>query len=161
MNEEDVQEELAKELIRKGHYMVIPNTRFISQGEADLVSITQSGYLHEYEIKTDRGDFLAELRAFNGEGSHSYSKYYKHAKMRECNQGGSTKKIPAKFWVVAPLGVVDEQELPEYWGYYEIRNSGGHEIEKVVKANAIHGEKADVRLLKKLGTNLTKRYWKF
>ncbi len=118
-------------------------------------------HLHEYEIKTDRGDFLAELRAFNGEGSHSYSKYYKHAKMRECRQGGNTKKIPAKFWVVAPLGVVDEKELPEYWGYYEIRNSEGREIEKVVRANAIHGEKADVKLLKKLGTNLTKRYWQF
>lgn len=110
-----IQRILARNLIKKGHSLVIPNTNYISQSEADLISVTKSGYWNEYEIKKTRADFLNEMRAYNAEGSYSYAKYEKHDKIKKClNDGKNTNKIPSKFWLVTPPNIVEKDELPYF-----------------------------------------------
>jgi len=147
---------LSKELISKGHSMIIPHTNYISQSEADLISVTKSGYWNEYEIKRSRQDFLAEIRAFNGDGSYSYAKYEKHDKIRKCKNGGNNNKIPNKFWLVTPPDLVEEKEIPDYWGHYIIDD---YDVDKNIKASWIHKEKVNFEFMYRVGVNITKRYW--
>lgn len=62
MKEKDVRRRLMSWLLfEKKHVFAVPNF-FANGSEADLFSITTSGYTHEFEIKTSRPDFLRDRK---------------------------------------------------------------------------------------------------
>jgi hypothetical protein len=72
-SEQDVQWYLARMLMRKQHGFAVPNIK-VHGSEYDLLSITNSGYLIDHEIKVSRSDFRAEMRAHESDGmTVSYS----------------------------------------------------------------------------------------
>ena len=165
MTEGDIQNILSRHLIDKGHSFVIPNVVSMFYSEADLVSVTNSRYLHEYEIKVDYHDFKREIEAVNGD-SQSWAKNSKHkhikARLNGKSQSNYYKVGPAKYWLVVPVGVVDVDEIPEHWGLYEIDEDYEYPDDPVVKSSKpkfIHKDKIDHGIARSLGTNLTKRYW--
>jgi hypothetical protein len=64
----------------KHHRLVIPNSTVFFFWEADLISIAQSGFVHEFEIKISRAD------------------YNKDAEKHKHNFIGDPQRAPAYFW---------------------------------------------------------------
>jgi len=69
---------------RKNHTLVIPNSTIIFNWEADLLSVTKAGLIHEYEIKLNIQDYKADSK-----------KVYKHKNMVD-----GWGRIPNYFWYV-------------------------------------------------------------
>lgn len=59
ITEAEIQNRLYTWLNEKGHILSVPN--LCLGPEADMISVTKKNLVHEYEIKTWRGDFLREL----------------------------------------------------------------------------------------------------
>jgi hypothetical protein len=49
-------------LQEKHHGIAIPNSTVLFPWEADIVSMTQAAFSHEFEIKVSRGDFLKDAK---------------------------------------------------------------------------------------------------
>lgn len=77
-------------------------------GYADAVAVnlwaSRGHAIHGFEIKVSRSDWLRELK--------------KPAKAE------SVFAYCDRWWIVAPKGVLKEEELPPTWGYYELRETG-------------------------------------
>lgn len=96
-----MQRRLAHDLLARGHQAVVPNVQ-VANWEADLVSVTVAGYLHEWEIKVSYSDFLADAK----KRKHHWlsrpplrSSYY-----------------PSRLWYVVPPGMVQPEEVPGHAG---------------------------------------------
>jgi|SRR3972149_2314134 len=101
ISEHVIQSILMKWLMEEKHHeFVIPNsTSLFGTWESDLVSVTKSGLLHEFEIKISRSDFKKDADK------------YKHHHI------GKDSYSPAYFWYVT-FGF--EIEVPEKAGWIEI-----------------------------------------
>lgn len=69
-------------------------------------------HIHGYEIKVSRSDWLKELK-------------------NPC-KADEIGKFCDYWWIVAPVGIVKEEELPETWGLYEVVD--GKLVKKVAAA---------------------------
>jgi hypothetical protein len=67
--------------------------------EADLIEISRSNYITEYEIKISHSDFLRDL------------KKKRHIFYRDNYGGGAVK-----FWYCCPEGIISVDETPGYAG---------------------------------------------
>lgn len=83
----------------------LPNFQPYGWYEADILSITQAGYIYEYEIKTSISDFKADFK----------NKRYKHMLLDE-KRKISYGNIPRKFYFVCPEGLLDVNDIPPYAG---------------------------------------------
>ncbi len=99
----------------KNHPIAIPNTSGTYGWEADLLSLTNSNYAHEFEIKRSIKDYKQD---FTG-------KRAKHELLRgrlanwNGHSNGTTPAIPNYFWFVTFEGM--EIEPPEYAGWLVVR----------------------------------------
>lgn len=99
-----VQTLLMRFCLTKQHKAVITNSRELLYHEADLVSVTRAGLVHEYEIKLSRADYMRDFRN-------------KKAKHWNFENGGVWKYMPAYFWFVTH-GF--EIEPPSYAGWMKV-----------------------------------------
>ena len=82
--------------------MITPNVKYVFLGqENDLISVTKSGLVHEFEIKLSKADLLADFK----------KPYRKHDKLRERAPG-----IPSYFWFVIYEFEICLTEIPDYAG---------------------------------------------
>ena len=51
MHESDIQKEMAKHLIKKKIGIIVPNVFLYGGFESDLISVSKTGLVSEYEIK--------------------------------------------------------------------------------------------------------------
>ena len=150
----NIEAALSMHLYEKQHSPI--TTRFTGYGlsECDVISISKSDYIYEYEIKISRSDFKAD---FNKE---------KHKLMleRKC-----TKEIMIKenkemikdtlyltsnyFHFVTPTGLVSIDDIPEYAGLIYMDENLNFEVIK--KAPLLHKEKASYNFIRQLSHNLT------
>lgn len=90
----------------------LPNFQPYGWYEADILSITQSDYIYEYEIKTSASDFKADFK----------NKRYKHRilagdfRQHYYSSPGCPCAIPRKFFFVCPEGLLDISDVPPYAG---------------------------------------------
>lgn len=70
--------------------------------ESDIIAVTKTGYLVEYEVKTSRADFLADRRKTKWA-------FYKF----------NYNKAPKYFYYILPKGVAKPEELPDFAGLIE------------------------------------------
>ena len=102
MTERDIQNILYRHLKKLGHTMITPNAKYVFWGqENDLISVTKSGLIHEFEIKLSKADFFADFKKEHG----------KHDKLRERTLG-----IPSYFWFVTHGFDYNYENVPEYAG---------------------------------------------
>lgn len=119
----------------------VNNVYFFGNGkkiESDIISVTKTGYLVEYEVKISRADFLADRRK-------SKWKHYKF----------NYDKAPKHFYYLLPKGTAKIEELPEFAGLIEFtENEGNYSFETVHKPKILNRlkatEKQKYKLLKKL-----------
>ena len=103
------------------HRFVLPNNSTILRWEADLISMTNSKYVHEYEIKLNIHDYKADFKKFK----HHY-----------LNGSIPNYYMPNYFW----YATYDfEIEPPEYAGWFYINEQGVLRMKK--KAPLLHKNK--------------------
>lgn len=171
LSEQKVQKKLSRKLIKKSHKCVVPNPTFFG-AESDLVSVTKSDFVIEYEIKTSRQNFRSEMRAYEMVGgsygkdaeykSYSWSKRKKHRWMKKKSEGkhSGSISVPNRFYLVCPKGMVEESEIPDLWGLYEIRSGDDYlSVLKDKQAKKIHSEKADKSMMEDIAHILSFRLW--
>ena len=146
MDERDAQLAIKHNREGRGHKFIVPNIQLF-QGEADLISITRSGYIHEYEIKRTLSDFRADFK----------NKPSKHDAIKSRDP---KRYSPAYFWSAIDEEVIEKCEVPDYAGLIKIQNLHGHYFMRIIKeAPRLHREKANDKFLIMLGEKMYWRYW--
>ena len=141
VTEKTIQAVLMEWAMSNKHECVVPNTRQVFSWEADLLSITKAGLIHEYEIKVSRADFRADAH-----------KTRKHWLVQ--NASG-----PSYFWYATFDGF--EIEPPSYAGWLRIierENMPGNFLVRVMKsAPRLHTDKITPRRQAQVMRSLTWR----
>lgn len=107
------------------HKFILPNVKCLFPSslhgwECDLISVTNGGFINEYEIKISHVDFKADTK----KGKHFYLKN----KLKHYN-------IPTYFWYVIhgfELGIAD---IPEYAGLMQVGLSKVRQIKRAPRLN--------------------------
>lgn len=150
----NIEAALAMYLYEKKHSPI--TTRFTGYGlaECDVISISKSNYIYEYEIKISRSDFRAD---FNKD-KHKLMLERKGTKTRMIKENNTKVKDTLYltcnyFNFVVPTGLVTIEEVPEYAGLIYMDENLNFEIIK--KAPLLHKEKASYNFIRQLSHNLT------
>lgn len=141
----------------KNHEIINPNSK-VFDWESDLISVTKSGFIHEFEIKVTRADFKQDAK--------------KRRATLLCNPevagfwGSRICARPNYFWYVVPNGLITYEEVPGYAGLiYAMEPVVGHHLyfnttQTVKEAKRIHNEKATEADRRQLARSMTLRFWK-
>ena len=150
----NIESAISMYLYEKQHSPI--TTRFTGYGlaECDVISISKSNYIYEYEIKISRSDFKAD---FNKE-KHKLMLERKCTKTRMIKENNEKVKdtlylTPNYFHFVVPTGLVTIDEIPEYAGLIYMDTDLNFEIIK--KAPLLHKEKASNNFIRQISHNLT------
>ena len=150
LDEAKIQYTLFQVLNERGQPYIIPNVSWSwSRWEADSISITKSGYVHEYEIKVTLSDFR-----------HDFLKR-KHLTFQR--RYAATRGVPNYFWYVAPEKAVPIC-IPDYAGLIIVEPLNKMELTPelvwVKKAKKIHNEKIRESEIIKILRTLMFKYWR-
>jgi hypothetical protein len=148
VKEQHIQNLLFSWLVDKKHLFITPNVRLFGRYESDLISVSRSHFIYEYEIKVSRDDFFAEFRR----------KELKHARLSK--PVNFKKRIPNYFNFVFPADLYanwDDDPVPEYAGVVVVDGDG--RAKQVQAARCLHRVRADQREIDYLGRGLMFRYW--
>ena len=118
--------------------------------ESDMITLSKSGYITEYEVKLTKSDFYADLKKT---AIHNRKSITRH-NMLISGQAAN------RFYYVLPKGMVPEEDIPKWAGIIYIRpadkwNEPALTIYRA--APRIHGNKAHEKAENKI---LTCMYWK-
>jgi hypothetical protein len=159
MTENDIQRLLWRRWIRlKGRTVVvaIPCSQMLGW-EADMIAVTRSLLCHEFEIKVDRRDFLADMEKekwwhyqmwVDGKREYAHPTWpnYMLKVLRPANY----------FWYVCPPEIASADEMKDGHGLIHVVD--GH-IKVVVEAKRIHKEKLGEKELVQMLSSLNWKYW--
>jgi len=139
------------DLVKKGHYAVIPNISWAwLEWEADLLSITKSGYIHEYEIKVTQSDFKHDFRK---------KKHWHFRSSLKVKSVHKSTRMPNCFWYVAPLKAIPLC-IPDYAGLILVQgNRYGLKSEIIKKPTILHRNKLSEKGRKAMLRSLMFKYW--
>ena len=158
MTEFEIQNIIYYKYLQHNSFLVLPNS-FVFGWEADIVVITRTLFIHEFEIKISRSDFLADLKKDKHEDIKRYIDKRSEDELGFHLELEYTRKIrkPANyFWYVCPEGVIKKEEIPAYAGLYYLK---WNTLYVQVKAPRIHKEKIDPRDALQLCGSINGRYW--
>lgn len=147
--------------IKKRHELSVPNiTTCHDFWEADLLSLTKTYFLHEFEIKTTRSDWAKEKRLIENQSDEGCKFRRATVLLNQHNRNDDCGNSPNYFWLCAPSGVIKEDEIPEYAGLIEV-----YEFRKkqriMVKKNAprLHNGKASDKVMFSMMRSLNFKFW--
>ena len=148
MNSADVNK-ILKHFIRN-HEHKFENT-YVHAWEADVFSVTKTGYSYEIEIKISRGDFFADFKKEKHQLFSGFKKGWKIIKQgdgHELDRNDHRIKYPCthisprqlnhlsctnKLFYACPEGLIKADEVPEYAGLIYVGDGSGPEKVLVVK----------------------------
>ncbi len=164
LTEAKLQNAIDSDIGSRNHSCIIPNIYLPRFGnESDLVSITNTGYLWEYEIKITKNDFYADRRKYRHE--------------RYLDSESATDRKPNRFWYVVPAGkengkfipLIEPKLMPVYAGLIGVYESTdttipererGPWVRKIKSAPLLHKEKATIEQVMKIADVARGRMWK-
>jgi hypothetical protein len=152
LTERKVLDVLASEFVGRGHTLAVNNIYMFSwRNESDLVSITGTGYIWEYEVKLSKSDFHADFKKL---------RHQRYELQSNIMQGNRLRK-PNRFWYVTPVGLVSADDLPWYAGLITVRQDDERWFLREVRhAPQLHKIKPGTADLLRLGRSVCERYWK-
>jgi len=125
-----IQKAIGKMMVLKNHGIVIENINTFWNGEMDVMSISKSEMIHEFEVKISRADFKADLKK---------RKWFWH-------HHPAADTCPNYFSYCCPNNLIKLDEVPVYCGLYYYSDN---KITEVKKPKRIHKEKvADINRIK-------------
>lgn len=143
LSETRIQQILMPALMSKRHNFVVPNVYFFAW-ESDMVSVSTSGFVSEYEIKISPSDFIADFK-----------KKQKHDALDK-RLTNSKKGLPNYFWYVCPPYTIKPEDLPSYAGLIYLDEK---RIQTVKQAPRLHVRKITQDQMWKLGKAQMWRMW--
>ena len=90
---------MAWAIYEKQHEAVLPNNTSIFAWEADVISVTKAGFMHEFEVKCTRADYKRDFKKIKHH-------YFVH--------GFGRWSAPHYFWYAMPKGII--VDIPKYAG---------------------------------------------
>lgn len=153
MNSIDIQKSLYWHLFKKSHTLICPNKHLDKWFECDMLSVTGSDYLHEYEIKISKADFKADFKKIEKhkvlESSIKKEPLTEKKLMR--------LKCPSYFWYVTPIDLLTEEDIPEYSGWMEVSERTGVIIKR--DAKRLNSNKIDDSCKMRILESIYHRFW--
>lgn len=161
----DVKRALLQHLIGHKNHVVAIEEFTMGEGICDVLSITQSGYAHDFEVKVERQDLRGELKCAEKIMDCSYleftqaqrrwtiPKLFKHERM--IKRIDMSAKFPCMFSFVVPVELQElAQPIAEKAGYglvtfarYEAQPGSArlpwYQFRFVLQAKKMHREKFD------------------
>lgn len=185
LTERRVQHMLFKRFMAGGsHQIAVPNSTLYGW-EADMLTVTKAGFVHEYEIKVSRADLLRELKAVREahEAGRDHwtsrsTKCWRHSvlaglleppplysgqRAKEWHERAMMRR-PNHFWFVVREGICQPEEIPAYAGLLVVRESvhyrgGPLVLHEVRKAKRLHPGKIDMNHVMRLAGHACYRFW--
>jgi hypothetical protein len=160
--EKDFQQLLTDDFcIKKRHEISVPNiTTCHDFWEADLLSMTKSYLLHEFEIKTTRSDWVKEKRSIENKSDDGCKLRRAYALSKQLNEKMDLGIAPNYFWLCAPSNVVREEEIPDYAGLIEVYDFRKKTRIRVIKdAPRLHDGKASDKIMYNMMRSLNFKFW--
>jgi len=139
------------------HPIIVPNCFVFGANESDMISITSTGYLWEWEIKRTRSDLYADKRK-------DRHKHYSGEYGGDLPPDEPVAK-PNRFYYVIPDGVVDEglKAIPDYAGLMVVVpnrwNPNEYDLKRVKAAPMLHNDKPTTGQIERIAKVLTGKYW--
>jgi hypothetical protein len=147
---------LLKWLIDRRTGYVITHYYLRSSYECDVMVLSESGYITEYEIKISKADFRNDFK--KGHKKYWYDDKYnpqpKHFnKHNQIKEGNRTNK----FYFVTPIGLLDKEEIPEHAGLIEVGKKY-YNTKLIKRARWLHKRKVNDKIFKDLIDKFYHRY---
>lgn len=125
------------------YHIVCENIQVLHRWEYDVLSVSLSGMVHEFEVKISRSDFKAD---FKKNKLQLYSSF-----------GINTTVIPNYFSYVCPEGLIKVEEIPIYSGLYYAKDG---EIICIKEPKRLHKIKHDrSRIVNKIARVVSERLY--
>lgn len=151
MKTNEIKEILMKSLYETSRGLFVTNFTGCGFAECDVMRITDSDIVYEYEIKNSRSDFRADFK-----------KTYKHDRLsgrkdkdQEYIKWNGNPGRPNHFYYVCREGLIKDTEVPEYAGLIYVTDSG---IKVQKKAPKLHSFKANDKLIRAVAKLLSARF---
>lgn len=164
MKTNEIKEVLMKSLYEKSRGLFVTNYTGCGLPECDVLRITESNIVYEYEIKNSRSDFKADFKKIHKhevlQGKHKdnpqYNKYKDFYYTEEyLNENWGSVGRANHFYYVCVEGLIKENEIPEYVGLIYVKED---KIEVVRKAPKLHSFKANEKLVRSVASLLSSRF---
>ncbi len=142
----NIEAALMMNLYLKGHSPISTHYSDMGLQECDVISISKSDFIYEYEVKISRADFKKDFL----KEKHKLiveKKFIKESPLHEI-----WFLVPNYFYFVVPENLVSLEEIPEYAGLIYFNDK--QEFDIIKKAPIIHKTKASFELIRSLGHNL-------
>lgn len=142
----NIESALCMYLYLKGHSPISSHVTISQLSECDVISVSKSDYIYEYEIKISRADYKKDFIK------------EKHSQMISENHTKIVKNemmylSPNYFNFITPRGLISLEEVPEYAGLIYINEDFTFDIIK--KPLLLHKTKASPQFIRKLAHNLS------
>ena len=123
MTETEMQNKIYCRFFR-GNKLIAMACSTLLSWESDLLIVTRALYLHEFEIKLTRSDFLADKKKEKHTHIQEYLKGEKvYDKKYGCSMYQCRVQRPASyFWYVCMNGLIKPEEVPEYAGLIDFKD---------------------------------------
>lgn len=141
MTERSLQNALYRDLSSRQHRLIAPNVDLFGW-ECDLVSVTKTNLICEYEIKCSRSDFRAD-----------FDKVAKHSQLRLRASPGC---MPSYFYYAVPRDLIDKGEVPEYAGLIYVYPV----LQYIKRAPRLHKQPVSERQVNYIYRGLMYRFWR-
>jgi hypothetical protein len=142
----NIEAALVMSLYQKGHSPI--TTKFTGMGlqECDVISVSKSDYIYEWEIKISRSDFKKDF--IKEKHSHILNEKFTYTR-----KGEKLWRVTNYFNYVVPKDLISLGEVPEYAGLVYINDDLTFEVIK--KPKLLHKIKADDKFIRQLAHNLS------
>ena len=142
----NIESALVMYLYEKSHSPI--TTRFTGMGlqECDVISVSKSDYIYEYEIKISRQDFKKDF--LKEKHNHILNEKFTYVR-----KGEQLFRVCNYFNYVVPKDLISVEEVPEYAGLIYINEDFTFEIVK--KPKLLHKVKATPDFIRQLAHNLS------
>ncbi len=165
VTEQEMQDAVYVWARQKSHEVIVPNV-FIYRWESDLLSVTRSGYVHEYEMKRSRSDFKAEKnktwRLYDMSGEANKELVRIKARYPDWAASFTRHATPTYFWYVCPPDLIQISDLRDHEGLIYV-----HDMERIYGAVTVvrearrrHKNKLTDTDRSRLTRALFNRYWR-
>lgn len=141
-----IESALVMSLYQKGHSPITTKFTGGGLGECDVISVSKSDFIYEYEIKTSRSDFKRDF--IKEKHQHILNENF-----TALRAGEQLYLVCNYFHFVVPKDLITEDEVPVYAGLIYLNEDFSFSVIK--KAPLLHKVKADSLFIRKLSHNLS------
>ena len=133
-------------LYLKGHSPISTHVTISEIQECDVISVSKSDYIYEYEIKISRADFKKDF--IKEKHNHIINEKFTYTR-----KGEILFRVCNYFNYVVPKVLISPDEVPEYAGLIYINED--FTFETIKKPKLLHKTKATPGFIRQLAHNLS------